>query len=137
MRQRVWSTCERSTPGQSMRERSTRRFSGDGGGWGFQSAGMRCGFGGYLFLFRSFPPRDLLLGDLLSVVLVNKPSSGGTGFAKWRHSAILLYTLRTSIVSGQRLDQIEIVALQKFAQITASAPGIGFWLVGDTSPPHS
>src|SRR3981081_917851 len=84
-------------------ERSTRRFSGDGGGWGFRSSGMRCGFGGDLFLFRSLPPRDLFLSDLLSVVLVNDPGHVGTGFAKWRHSAVLLYTLRTSIVSGQRL----------------------------------
>src|SRR3977135_1283 len=113
-----------------MRERSTRRFSGDGGGRGFRSASMRCGFGGDLFLFRSFPPRDLFLSDLLGVVLMDDPGHVGTGFAKWRHSPILLYTLRASIVSGQRLDEIEIVALQKFAQIAASARDIGLRIEG-------
>src|ERR1700730_5427215 len=104
-----------------MRERSTRRFSGDGGGWGFRSAGMRCGFGGDLFLFRFFPPRDFFLSDLLGVVLVHDPGYVGARFAKWRHSPILFDALRTGVVRGQRLDEIEIVALQKFAQITASA----------------
>ena len=74
-----------------MSERSTRRFRGDGGVCGFRSAGMRRGFGGDLFLFRSLPTRDLFLSDLLSVVLVNDPGHVGARFAKRRHSPILLY----------------------------------------------
>src|ERR1700674_2471035 len=115
----------------SMWERSTRRFGCDGASCGFGStAAVGRGFGGDLFLFRFFPPRDLFLGDLLSVVLVHDPGHVSAGFAKWRHSPILFDALRTGVVSGQRLDEIEIVALQKFAQITASARDIGLRIEG-------
>src|SRR6267143_2530461 len=105
---------ERSMRERSTQERSTRRFGGDSGGCGFRSAGVGWGFGGDLFLFRFFPPRDLFLGNLLSVVLVHDAGHVGAGFAEWRHSSILLDALRTGVVSGQRLDEIEIVTLQKF-----------------------
>src|ERR1700694_4531542 len=120
------STPGRSTPGRStrersMQERSMRRFGGDGRGGGFG----RC-----LFLFRFFPPRNLFLGDLLGVVLVHDAGYVGARLSKGRHSPILLDALRTSVVSGQRLDEIEIVALQKFAQITASTRDIGLRIEG-------
>src|ERR1700681_70798 len=92
-------------------ERSMRRFGGDSGGRRFRGAGVGRGFGGDLLLFCFFSPRDLFLGDLLGVVLVHDPGHVSAGFAKWRHSPILLDALRTGVVSGQRLDEIEIVAL--------------------------
>src|ERR1700693_6525211 len=104
------------------------RFGGDGGGGGFRSAGVGWGFGGDLFLLRCFPPRDLFLSSLLEIVLVHDAGHVGAGFAKWRHSPILFDAFRTGIVGGQRLDEIEIVTLQKLAQIAASAPDIGFWV---------
>src|SRR3977135_3056945 len=116
----------------SMSERSTRRFGGDSGVCGFRGAGVGVGWGfsGDLFLFRFFPPRDFFLGDLLGVVLVYGAGYVGAGFAKWRPSPPLLDAWRPSVVSGQRLDEIEIVALQKFAQIAASARDIGLRIEG-------
>src|ERR1039458_8062078 len=113
------------------KEGSTRGFGGDGGGCGFGSAvGVARGFAGHLFLLRFFFPDDLFLRDLFSVVLVDDPGHVGAGFAKWRHSPILLDALRTCVVSGQRLDEIEIVALEKFAKVAASALNIGLWIEG-------
>src|SRR5271166_6190516 len=66
----------------------------------------------------------LFLSDLLLVVLVHDAGHVGAGFAKWRHSAILLHALGAGVVGSQCLDQVEIVALQKFAQIAASARDI-------------
>src|ERR1700674_4277395 len=102
MRAQAGSTCERTTREQSMRERLMRSVGGDSCGRGFRSASVGLGFGGNLFLFCFFPPRDLVLSDLLSVVLVHNAGHVGAGFAKWRHSPILLDALRTSVVSGQR-----------------------------------
>src|SRR5260370_31854900 len=124
------STQERSMKERSTQERSTRRFGGDGRGRGFGGLGAGWGFGRGLFLFRFFSPRNLFLGDLLGVVLVHDAGYVGARLSKWRHSPILLDALRTSVVSGQRLDEIEIVALQKFAQITASTRNIGFRIQG-------
>src|ERR1700687_668225 len=118
---------------------STRRFGGNGVGCGFRSAmGVARGFarssgGDLFFLFRFLFLGDLL-GDLLAVVLVHNSSHVGAGFAKWRHSLILFDALGTGVVGGQRLDEIEIVALQKFAQIAASASDIGFWVEGNYPP---
>ena len=70
-------------------------------------------------MLRCLRPRDLFLGDLLEIVLVHNAGNVGAGFAKWRHSPILLDALRPRVVSGQRFDEIEIVALEKFAQIAA------------------
>src|ERR1700687_2621844 len=91
---------EPSTRQRSTQERSTRRFGGDSGGCGFRSASVGWGVGGDLFLFRFFPPRDLFLGDLLGLVFVHDACHVVAGLAKWRHSPILLDTLRTSVVSG-------------------------------------
>src|SRR5437660_11298376 len=93
----------------STREPSTRRFGGDSGGCGFRSPGVGWGFGGDLFLFRFFPARDLFLGGLLEVVLVNDAGHVGAGFAAWRLSPILLAALLTGIVRCQRLDEVESV----------------------------
>src|SRR5713101_5207229 len=122
------SSQERSTQERSTRKQSMRRIGGDSGGCGFRGAGR--GFGGELFLFRFFPPRDLFLSDLLSVVFVNDAGHVSAGLAKWRHSPILFDALRTGVVSGQRLDEVEVVALQKFAQITASTRDIGLRIEG-------
>src|ERR1700686_1900728 len=124
------STQERSMQERSMQQRSPRRFGGDGRGGGFGGTGAGWGFGRGPFLFRFFPPRNLFLGDLLGVVLVHDAGYVGARLSKWRHSPILLHALRTSVVSGQRLDEIEIVALQKFAQITASTRDIGLRIEG-------
>src|SRR5450759_1668942 len=108
------------------KEGSTRRFGGDRFACGFRSAvGVTRGFGGDPFLFCFF-----FLGDLLEVVFVYDPGYVSAGFAKWGHSPILLDALRTRVVSGQRLDEIEIVALQKFAEIAASASDIGLRIEG-------
>src|ERR1700732_1954258 len=123
----------RSTQERSMQERSTRRFGGDGRGGGFGGTGTGVGRG--LFLFRFFSPSNLFPGDLLGVVLVHDAGYVGARLSKWRHAPILFDALRTSVVSGQRLDEIEIVALQKFAQITASTRDIGFWGEGDIFTP--
>src|SRR6266403_6227557 len=119
------SMWERSIQEQSTQERSTLRFGGDTGGCGFRGAGAGWGFGRDLLLFRFFPPRDLFLGDLLRIVLVHDAGHVSAGLSKGRHSPILLDALRTCVVSGQRLDEIEIVALQKFPQIAASARDVG------------
>src|SRR6202049_844108 len=129
------SMQERSMNERSMQARATRRLGSDGRGGGFGGTGTGWGFGRGLFLFRFFPPRNLFLGDLLGVVLVHDAGYVGARLSKWRHSPILLDALRTSVVSGQRLDEIEIVALQKFAQITASTRDIGFSCVGIIPPP--
>src|ERR1700732_3250071 len=118
----------RSTQERSMQERSTRRFGGDGRGRGLGGPGT--GFGRGLFSFRFFSPSNLFLGDLLGVVLVHDAGYVGARLSKWRYSSILLDALRTSVVSGQRLDEIEIVALQKFAQITASTRDVGLRIEG-------
>src|SRR5216684_2801287 len=130
MREQAGSMSERAIRERSTWDRSMRRFCTDNGGRWFRSAGVGWGFGGELFLFRFFPPRDLFLGDLLSVVFVNNAGHVGAGFAKWRHSSILLDALRTGVVSGQRFDEIEVVALQKFAQIPASTRDIGLRIKG-------
>ena len=81
------------------------------------------------FLFRCF-----FLGGLLSVVFVHDAGHVGAGFAKWRHSPILLDAIGTRVISGQCLDEIEIVAFQKFAQIAASARDIGLRIEGVVHP---
>src|SRR6266446_6718566 len=124
------SMWERSIQERSTQERSTLRFGGDTGGCGFRGASMGWGFGGDLFLLRFFPPRHLFLRGLLEIVLVHDAGHISAGFAEWRHSPILLDALRTCVVSGQRLDEIEVVALQKFAQIAASARDIGLRIEG-------
>src|ERR1019366_9390975 len=102
--------------GGSMRRMFNGWNGSDGGGCGLRSAaGGTRRLGGALLLLCCFFLRDLLL-----VVLVHDPSHVGAGFAKWRHSLILLDALRARVVCSQRLNQIEIVALQKFAQIAAS-----------------
>src|SRR5260370_3621331 len=129
------STQERSMKERSTQERSTRRFGVHGRGGGLGGTGTGWGFGRGLFLFRFFPPRNLFLGDLLGVVLVHDAGYVGARLSKGRPSPILLDALRTSVVSGQRLDEIEIVALQKFAQITASTRDIGLRLESLIHPP--
>ena len=42
----------------------------------------------------------------------------------------MLDALWTCVVSGQRLDEIEIVTLQKFAQVLASTGDISFGIEG-------
>src|SRR6266852_302586 len=130
MREQAGSMSERAIRERSTWDRSMRRFCADNGGRWFRSAGVGWGLGGDLFLFRFFPPRELFLGGLLEIVLVHEAGHVGSGFAKWRHSRILLDALRAGVVGGQRLDEIEIVALQKFAQITASARDIGLRIKG-------
>src|ERR1039458_3706418 len=105
-----------------MREQagSTRRFDGDSRAGGFWSAlgparslvrsFARClarRSGGGRFLFRCF-----FLGGLLSVVFVHDAGHIGAGFAKWRHSPILLDALGTRVISGQTLDANKIRTLQ-------------------------
>src|SRR6267378_7002231 len=103
-------------------ERSMLRFGGD---CGFGNAGVSWGFGGDFFSFRFFSPRDLFLGGLFEIVLVHDAGHVGAGFAKWRHSPVLLDALWTGVIGGERFDQVEVIALPKFAQIAAATGDIG------------
>ena len=123
---------------------STRRFGSNSAGCGFGSGssfggdwsfrrGCRFGrdrsfgrrFGQGLFLLRFF-----FLSNLLGVVVVHDAGYIVVSFAKRRHSLILLDALRTRVVSGQRFYEIEIVALQKFTEITASGADVGLRIEG-------
>src|SRR6266478_2972133 len=98
----------------STRRRSTLRLGGEDARSRFWSAvGEARAFGGggrFLFRFSFFFQFGLfrcgvlgclfqggLLSDLLAVVVVHDAGDVGAGFAKWRHSPILLDALRTRI----------------------------------------
>src|ERR1700678_1041425 len=105
---------------------STRRLGGDHLDRRFRFA---VSFGrslpGSLFLLRRF-----FLSGYFQVVLVHNPVNIGAGLAKWRHSPVLFDAPRAGVVCGQRLDKIEIVALQKFSKIAAPALDIGLGIEG-------
>src|SRR5579862_7870781 len=63
---------------------------------------------------RRFLSLLFFLRDFLGVVLVHDAGHVGARLAKGRYALILLYPLRSGVVGGQCLDQIEIVALEQF-----------------------
>src|SRR6202030_243824 len=77
------------------------------------------GFAGELLALGFF-----LLSNLLGVVLVHDARYIRARFSKWRHTPILLNPLRTSVISSQSFDEIEIIKLKQFPQIAAPARNI-------------
>ncbi len=66
----------------------------------------------------------------LAVVFVDDAGYVGASLVKRRHSPVLLDALRPGVVGSERLDEIEMVALQQFAQIAASAAYVGLGIEG-------
>src|SRR5205814_5370616 len=62
--------------------------------------------------------RRLPLGQFLTVEIANNSRHVSARLVVRRHPAVLFHATRTGVVSSQRLDQIEIVALKQLAQIT-------------------
>src|SRR5580698_11475031 len=64
-------------------------------------------------------------GEFLLVEVANNARYVGFGFVIGRNAAVLLHSLRACVMSGQRLDQIKVIALQQFSQVTYAAFHIG------------
>src|SRR5690349_11974943 len=60
------------------------------------------------------------LGFLARIVGFLHPTDVGDGFAIGRNSFELVDALRAGVVSGEREDQIVVVAVEKFAKIFCS-----------------
>src|SRR5664279_545656 len=101
--------------------RSTRGFRGGGTGSRFGGvvglAWFRR-FGGDLFF------GFLFLGDLLGVVFVDDARDIGASFAERGDASILFDPLGTGVVGGKSFYQVEVITLEKFAKIAASAGDI-------------
>src|SRR5208282_246678 len=63
----------------------------------------------------------MLLSNFLAIVFADNASDISASLVEGRHSVELLDTLRPRVIGGKSLDEIEVVALQEFAQIAASA----------------
>ena len=69
-----------------------------------------------------------LLRPDLPVVFANNAVDVGLRLTVGRNPVLSFDALRTCIVSCEGLDQIEVVALQQFAEIAAAAVYVGAWI---------
>lgn len=69
-------------------------------------------------------PGQFFLRDFLGVVFVHDPRHVSPSLVEWRNAAILFDSLGTRVIGGEGLHKIKVVALEKFAQITAAARNI-------------
>ena len=91
---------------------------------------------GYGFLFRRLVllfmrlRNGFFLSYFLAVVIVDDAGYISASLVKGRHSPVPFDAFRSRVVGSEGFDEIEIVALQQFAKITASAAYIGLGIEG-------
>ena len=104
---------------------------GDGGGRGFFGEGMggECG-GRFGRGFRVGLAGYGSGGEFLSVEVADDAGYVGFGFEVGRDAAVLVDALRSGIVGGEGFDQIEVIALEEFAEIARAGLDVGLGIEG-------
>src|SRR5208337_3677289 len=69
-------------------------------------------------------------GEFLFVEVANDAGDVGSGFVVGRNAVVLVDALRPGVVGGEGFDEIEVVTLEQFAEITGSGVDVSLRVEG-------